>query len=808
MSRKIPSIQATLPVLPLAGAVLFPGEVMVVSGLDELSDQDQRRARAGRLKVAALAVAADDGRPLEERLLRIGVVARVGPLRRLPTGETGAELRGEARIRVARVTGRGGRLRAEVTAFDLRPGAGSLKASAFFHALKVAALRLAQLTPTTTEEQRQGLAAARGPAELVDRVVPFLSLTFDERKAVLLETEAAAALNRLVRLAGREEKLHRISHAIRDKATAALTEHERRTFLREQVRVMQRELGDGEGGPASDELDELAETLSDKRLPDEAREAAERELSRMALMAPGSPEYMVSHTYLTCMRDLPWGTGSKAPLPSLAVARRTLSRHHFGLAAVKERVLEYLAVMRHKGVARGNVLLLTGAPGVGKSSMAREIARALGRPFVSISLGGIRDEAEIRGHRRTYIGSMPGKIISAIRQAKSDAPVVLLDEIDKIGLDHGRSSVASALLEVLDYGLNRAFTDHYLGVPYDLSHVVFIATANGTDGIPAPLLDRMEHVELASYTDHEKVEIARRHLVPSAADELGLKGFRLDDGIVSAIIRQYTREAGVRQLKRAILTMGRKLVLAAQDGKRPGLLTPAGLPKLLGPVRYMDEPNDARLAPGVALGLAYTAVGGDILYIETSISPATDGRGRLVVTGSLGKVMKESAQAAWAYLTGLAHMQPDALAFDAKLFATSHIHLHVPSGAVPKDGPSAGLAIVLALASLLTGRPLSAKLAVTGEISLRGQVLPIGGLREKLLAAHRYGKTRVLIPLANVPDLEQIPKSALRDMEVLPVSSLAEALSFAGLSLPRAARRGAPRAAATRASFARSHDLR
>jgi ATP-dependent Lon protease len=669
-----------------------------------------------------------------------------------------------------------------------RPLRRTTRLEASLRALRKQALLLAEADPQAFAEVRPQLVRATDPAQIAFLVAPHLTMSFEERVALLGGTDAAARTKQLLPVLARELELQRISLDIKAQVTTGLDESQRRTYLQEQVRVLRRELGEIDG--EADELDVLDEDLERLELPEAVRDAVDRELARMAMMSPGSSEYMVSHSYLTWIKDLPWGHGELPEPPPMATARRLMAGAHYGLEPVKERILEYLAVMRHRGQSRGEILLLCGPPGVGKTSLARQVAAALGRPFVSVSLGGVKDEAEIRGHRRTYVGSLPGKLIQALKQVKSNAPVILLDEIDKVGLDQGRSSLSSALLEVLDFEQNRHFVDHYLGVPYDLSNVVFIATANSTAPIPRPLLDRLELVELSSYTEHEKIAIASRHLLPAIRKDLALTKAQLDPSAraLTALVRQYTREAGVRQLKRELTALGRKAVKAMLEGRAPVRVTPESLPKLLGQPRFLEEPNDLRLAAGVAIGLAYTSVGGDILYIETNTTLGGDGKGaRLSLTGSLGKVMRESAHAALSYLTALVHAKPDALAIPHERLMRSHIHLHLPDGATPKDGPSAGVAIMCAIASLLMGRPLSAKLAMTGEITLRGQVLAIGGLKEKLLAAHRYGKTTIIIPAANQHELAALPKEILRELEIHPVRTMEEALLHAGLLTRRPA---------------------
>lgn len=534
------------------------------------------------------------------------------------------------------------------------------------------------------------------------------------------------------------------------------------------------------------EIDELDRGMRKAKLPESVSGVIEKEMSRLRSMEETDDEYANLFSYLSLLRDLPWQ--AKPPkAPSFKRAHEILDESHFGIDKVKDRILEQLAVMRLKGRVRGPILLLSGPPGVGKTSLARALADAMGRPFQRIAMGGINDEVEIRGHRRTYVGAMPGRIIQAMKRARSSHPVILLDEIDKIDRGaKGGSAVASALLELLDPEQNKAFADNFLGVPFDLSNVFFIATANSVDEIPEPLLDRMETIWLSAYTDDEKIKIASTFLLPEIREDVGLtKGnLRLDDEAVRFLLRHYTREAGVRNLKRELSNIARKiargLVERRGTARRAGRITREDIVKWLGPMRYVDEPDDKLLPPGVAVGLAVDETGGEILYVETSKSRARSGGGRLQLTGRMGPVMRESAQTALSFL--LAHGEK--VGINPEDVEDSNIHIHLPDGATPKDGPSAGVAFLAALVSLFSGKSIPASLAMTGEVTLRGQVLAIGGLKEKVLAAARYGKTRVLIPAANWHEVDEIPRGARAKTNIIPVSSMTEVLAHAGLSGP------------------------
>lgn len=770
-----------LTVVPLPQAVLFPGSRMLVTEIDGLTTAERRQAEGGsgsHVVVVPCEVAGG-------KLSNIGTQARILGLQSLPDGRTGALVQGLNRVAVLGFQHRGKRTTALTHSKVVKLPARSSRFEAMLRTLKSTAIQVAVQHGSSADAVRMVLAQTDDADLICDLAQGLLTAAFADKLANLATFDLSSRMQRTCYALKREIEYSKLSQQIQQKLAAQLQVVQRHEFLREQVRVLKAELGEDQD--SDNEVENLEHQLDLLPLPTVVRDAVDRELGRMRLMAPGSSEYLVSHSYVSLIRDLPWDDRGSHPALSLRRVRRLLDREHYGLELIKERILEYLAVMQHRKRSAGEILLLVGPPGVGKTSLARSVATSLNRPFVRVALGGVRDEAEIRGHRRTYIGSLPGKIIQALKQAGTIAPLILLDEIDKLGLDYGRNAMGSALLEVLDPEQNHSFVDHYLGVPYDLSKVVFMATANDVAAIPPPLLDRMDLIELHGYSESEKLAIAREHLLPSLRNELGLRRsqFNLSDRVILPLIRGYSREAGVRQLKRDLTTLGRKVVKNIVGGRSGANLriNQESLATLLGPPRFYAEPNDTVLPPGVAIGLAYTSVGGDLLYIESSRGcGATSGReGRLKLTGSLGKVMRESAEAARSYLGGLVVARPHQLGADAGEILANNLHIHFPDGATPKDGPSAGLAILAALASLLSGIPLPASVAMTGEITLRGQILPVGGIKEKLLAAHRYGKRRVLLPAANIHDLVQVPKDVLDEMEVVMVRTIEEFLQHLGI---------------------------
>jgi ATP-dependent Lon protease len=598
-----------------------------------------------------------------------------------------------------------------------------------------------------------------------------LTLEVPEQQELLETLDVLARLERLSEHLAREQEVRRLEREIRQQVQEELSRSQREYVLREQARAIRRQLGEFDS--PEDQVDDLTERLESSGAPEAVREQAQREIQRLAALPPGAMEGSTLRNYLEWIVDLPWAVETDDML-DVSRARAILDEDHYDLEKVKDRILEFIAVLRLKRDMKGPILCFVGPPGTGKTSLGRSIARALGREFARMSLGGLRDEAEIRGHRRTYVGSLPGRVIQTLRRVGTRNPVIMLDEIDKLGTDF-RGDPASALLEVLDPEQNHSFSDHYLEVPFDLSKVLFIATANMLDTVPPALRDRMEVIEVPGYTEEDKLEIARRYLVPRQIERHGLKDHasELPDDTLRAIIANYTREAGLRNLEREIGKIARKLARGlVEQNEVPDRVEPDDLHDLLGPIQFEPEVVGRLQIPGVSVGLAVTQAGGEILFIEASRSK---GRGGLKITGSVGDVMRESAQTAVAVVRTLAPQ----LGIDPELFTSSDLHIHVPAGATPKDGPSAGTAIVTALTSLFTNRPVSPDLAMTGEISLRGRVLPVGGIKEKVLAARRAGITRVLLPKDNARDLVDIPDSRLRGLEVVLVDTLPEVLHHA-----------------------------
>ncbi|MBR5226280.1 MAG: endopeptidase La [Clostridia bacterium] len=620
----------------------------------------------------------------------------------------------------------------------------------------------------------QSVMEIEDPGQLADVIAAHVLQKVDDRQQILEEFDDVARLEAVCAVLVKETELAGVEKKVQARVRKQIEQNQKDYYLREQIKAIQTELGDKD----ATDTDDLRDRLEKTPMNDEARDKVERELERLSRMAPGSPEIGVSRTYVEWMLDLPWGKNTPDNL-DLKRARRILAEDHYGLEEVKERVIEYLAVCRIKNNMKGPVLCFVGPPGVGKTSIAKSIARALGRKFVQMSLGGVRDEAEIRGHRRTYIGAIPGRLISSMKQAGTMNPVFLLDEIDKMASDV-RGDPASAMLEVLDSAQNDMFRDHYLEAPFDLSGVMFITTANSVDTIPRPLLDRMELIEVSGYTEEEKLNIAKRHLLPTQIAEHGLapKTVRITDKVMRQLIQGYTREAGVRRLQRTIGKVVRKsAVQMIDEGVETVSVTGEKLEAFLGAPRYHYEKAGRKPEVGVVNGLAYTVVGGDTLQIETTTMPGT---GALELTGSLGDVMKESARAAKSWVR--AHAEE--LGVDEEFYKKLDIHIHVPEGAVPKDGPSAGVTMTTALVSALTGIAVRQNVAMTGEITLRGRVLPIGGLKEKLLAAHRAGIDTVLIPRENVKDLEEVPENVRSALTIVPAEEIGTVLKTALTEMP------------------------
>ena len=764
-----------MPVLPLRGVMIFPntvlhfdvGRISSIHSLERATMSDQRI-----LLVAQRDPEVDD--PQMADLYTVGTVAEIKQIVKLPGDHTRVLAEGKGRGCLLKLTKDENALMGDVEIVLSEGTAVSKETDALLRAVKDNFEAYSQVSGKVSQETANAVLAVEDPGELADIIAANVLQKVEEKQEYLEEMDELKRLEKVCAMLVRETELAEIEHQVQARVRGQMEQNQKDYYLREQIKAIQTELGDTD----ATDVDDLREKLAQTPMNEEARSKAQRELDRISRMAPGSPEIGVSRTYVEWLLDLPWGKTTEDNL-DLNRARRILAEDHYGLDEVKERVIEFLAVCRIKNNMHGPILCFVGPPGVGKTSVAKSIARALGRNFVQMSLGGVRDEAEIRGHRRTYIGAIPGRIISSMKQAGTMNPVFLFDEIDKVGADV-RGDPASAMLEVLDSAQNNAFRDHYLEAPFDLSQVLFIMTANTTDTIPRPLLDRMEVIEISGYTEEEKLQIAKRHLLPGQIEEHGLapKSVRISENVMRSVVRGYTLEAGVRILQRTIGKLVRKSAVEMLDtGAKTITITQAKMREYLGAERFFYDKAEKKPQVGVVCGLAWTAAGGDTLKVEAAVMP---GSGALELTGNLGDVMKESAKAARSWVR--AHAQEYGIAGD--FYKTMDIHIHVPEGAVPKDGPSAGVTLVTALISALSGVPVRQNVAMTGEITLRGRVLPIGGLKEKLLAAHRAGIDTVLIPEENRKDLEKVPEKVKSAIRVIPVSDVRKVLETALLTKP------------------------
>jgi len=763
------------PVLPLRDIVVFPGMIVPlfvgreksVKALEEVMRDDKH------ILVVTQKNAQDDD-PSPDQIYATGTIASVLQLLKLPDGTVKVLVEGLSRASIERYLQTVDYFEAEASVMA-EPASDPVEVEALARSAQAEFENYVKLNKKISAEVVAAVGQIENYSKLADTIASHLVIKIAEKEDLLATVSVTERLQKILALMEGEIGVLQVEKRIRSRVKRQMEKTQREYYLNEQMKAIQRELGDGEEG--TNELTELEERITKTKLSKEARTKADGELKKLKQMSPMSAEATVVRNYLDWLLSLPWGKKSKVKR-DLNFAQEVLDADHYGLEKVKERILEYLAVQSRTGKLKGPILCLVGPPGVGKTSLGKSIAKATGREFIRMSLGGVRDEAEIRGHRRTYIGSMPGKVVQSLRKAGKSNPLFLLDEIDKMGMDF-RGDPSSALLEVLDPEQNNTFNDHYLEVDYDLSDVMFVTTSN-TLNIPAPLMDRMEIIRLSGYTEEEKFEIARRHLIPETLKENGLeaKEFVLGDEELKLIIQRYTREAGVRNLKREISKLMRKAVRDILTSKKKQIkITPALVEDYLGPPIYRHSEIDAEPQVGVVTGLAWTPVGGELLTIEGVM---THGKGRMTVTGNLKEVMKESITAANGYV------RSRAVDFGIKppLFDTRDVHVHVPEGATPKDGPSAGIAMATAIVSLMTGIPVKNDVAMTGEVTLRGRVLPIGGLKEKLLAALRGGIKTVLIPEENTRDLKEIPEIVTKGMEIVPVSRMDEVLKHALVRQP------------------------
>jgi ATP-dependent Lon protease len=754
-----PPIPEVLPILPLRGLVVFPGTVVPLTVRRPASLKLLEESLPQSKIVGLIAQQNNAEVPGPDDLYKMGVAANVLKLIRQPDGSAVIAVQAIKRIAIKKVVLTHPFIKAEVDVLkSIHPPQEDKEFEAAVKNLRETALNLVKLTPDVPEQARTIIEGTQDPGRLADFLASNLNLEVVEKQQILEELDVAKRVRMVQLRVSSQHEIAKLQQKLQQDVASQFTDAQRRAYLREQIKAIQRELGEEPEG-VDEQIEELRKELEDAQLPPEVMEQAEKELKRLRALPQASPEVSVIMGYLETLADLPWNKRNEDNL-DLNQAQRILDRDHFDLEKVKRRLIEFLAVRKLNPQGRGPILCFLGPPGVGKTSLGQSIADALGRKFARMSLGGLRDEAEIRGHRRTYIGSMPGRVIQEIRRVGMKNPVIMLDEIDKLGADF-RGDPASALLEVLDPWQNNAFVDRYLDVPFDLSGVIFIATANYMDTVPAPLRDRMEVIEIPGYTEREKLEIAKNYLVPRQLKENGLKPEQCEweNNALAKVIEDYTREAGVRELERQIGAVCRAVAARVARGEIQSVVVSTKLvEEMLGPARYIRERRLKTSKPGVVTGLAYTSVGGEVLFVEATKYP---GKGNILLTGQIGNVMRESMQAALS----LVRSRVKELGISADAFRDVDIHLHVPSGAVPKDGPSAGVAMFTAIASLFCDIPVRSEVAMTGEITLRGLVLPIGGLKEKTLAALRAGIEEVIIPRLNEKDMFDLPEEVRKKLK-------------------------------------------
>ena len=760
-----------LSIVPVRNIVLFPGIVMPLAlGRPKSIAAAQEAARSQRPIGVLLQRVAEADDPAPDQLYEVGCIAGILRYVTAPDGNHHIVCQGQQRFRVREFVPGYPFIAARVERVEEHDESTPEIEARLFH-LKERALEALQLLPQVPPELINAVQSASSPSQGADLVASFMDLKPEEKQEILEQFELRPRLDKVLELLRHRIEVLKISRDIGQQTRDAVEGRQREYILREQLKAIQKELGETEGTAA--EIQELDKAIAEAGMPEEVEQQARKELKRLERMPEAAAEHSMVRTYLDWLIELPWSKLSDDNI-DIAQARKILDEDHYGLPRIKRRILEYLAVRKLNPQGKSPILCFVGPPGVGKTSLGQSIARATGRKFVRASLGGVHDEAEIRGHRRTYIGALPGNIIQGIRKAGTRNPVFMLDEMDKLGAGfHGDPS--SALLEVLDPEQNSTFRDNYLGVPFDLSQVMFIGTANVLDAIPGPLRDRMEVIELPSYTEDEKVEIAKRYLVKRQLEANGLQPEQVEitEDALRTIVREYTREAGVRNLERQIGGVLRNVAVRIAEGTAERVrMEPDDVRQILGARKFENEVAIRTCVPGVATGLAWTPVGGDVLFVEAT---RTTGTGKLILTGQLGDIMKESAQAALSLIKSRAKR----LGIDEALFEKSDIHVHVPAGAIPKDGPSAGVAMFTALVSLLTDQTVRGDTAMTGEISLRGLVLPVGGIKEKVLAAHRAGIKRVLLPARNQKDFEEIPESARHALEFVWLETVDDAIRAA-----------------------------